>query len=541
MRLKAIHSNLTSTIKDPPTKDKSTESRLNPYDSVNYPPFSMPVTHIGRLSAIGHLFGIDIVHPKVARVLELGCGQGTNLLAMAQLFPDGKFVGVDYSETQIDLARSAAKGSGIDNVQFLFADICDLGKDLGEFDYIISHGVYSWISDPAKKALLRISKENLSPNGIAYVSYNCLPGWKMRGALRDMMLMHTGNLKDPMEKVGQSKALLGFLAGACNQDSAYGKFLSAELNLLLKCDDSYIAHEFLEDENDAFYFSDFNRDVQSFGLQYLGDAEPASMMMADIPEEAQKAFSQLKGNQVATEQYLDFLRNRTFRCSLLCHPELQFDRNIKTNRVQGMTAVSLIELKQALEGDQPAIFTAQGRDEISVTDPATALVLEAIAHNKSMPVDVLIDSLLEPLKSITEGENDEAAIIGLIGTILLRAYFTKTLDFFTSELTLSEPSPGNPCVLPLARWQAANNQKVSDYHLSMKGVDTVMATLIQLCDGTRSPEAIRSQILETVHNKQFNFNENEEVVTDPDLQKQLVINFYQSSIDKLKHFRLLVP
>lgn len=522
------------------TEGRSTESSPNPYDSVNYPSFSMPVTHIGRLSALGHLFGLDVVHPKVARVLELGCGTGANILAMAQLFPEGKFVGVDYSESQIELARSVTKGSGITNVQFLHADVCDLGKDLGEFDYIISHGVYSWISDTAKKALLRISKENLSRNGIAYVSYNCLPGWKMRGALRDMMLMHTGNLKDPMEKVGQSKALLEFLAGACNQDSSYGQFLSAELNLLLKCDDSYIAHEFLEDENDAFYFSDFNRDVQSFGLQYLGDAEPASMMMADISEDAQKVFSQLKGNQIAIEQYLDFLRNRTFRCSLLCHSELKFDRNIKPKRVKGMTAVSLIEAKQAQEGDQPAIFSTQSGDEITVTDPATVIVLETLAHNGSIPVDVLINSLFEPLKAITGSEQKEAAIVDLIGTILLRAYFTKTLDFFTTELTLTEPSPGNPCALPLARWQAANNQKVSNYHLSMKGTDAVIATLIQLCDGTRSPEAIRSQILEAVHNKQFNFNENEEAVTDPDRQKKLVLNFYQSSIDKLKKFRLLV-
>jgi methyltransferase-like protein len=523
-----------------PNKNVTAGESPNAYDVVNYPLLSISQTHIGRLSALGWLFGIDTVHPTAARVLELGCGPGTNLLAMAQLFPEGKFVGVDYSKSQIELANAAIKATGIGNVQFLHADICELGKDLGVFDYIISHGVYSWIPDSAKAALLRISKENLSPNGIAYVSYNCLPGWKMRGALRDMMLMHTGSLEDPMEKVGQSKALLQFLASACNQDSAYGKFLSSELEFLLKTDDSYIAHEFLEDENDAFYFADFHRHALGAGLNYLGDAEPASMMMADIPDDAQEAFAQLKGNQIATEQYLDFLRNRTFRCSLLCHPELKFDRNIQPSRVRGLTAVSNIEIKQALKGDQPAIFGLASGAEIKVTDPATAMVLEALAHNRSIPVDVLTDLLLEPLKAIGSGEEDKA-VRDLIGTILLRAYFTKTLDFYLSELTLRQPTPGNPYSLPLARWQVANNGKVSNYHLGMNATDAVIATLIQLCDGTRSPEAICSQILEAVQNKQLNFNDGEAVVEDPERQKELVKQFYHTSIEKLKQSRLLAP
>jgi methyltransferase-like protein len=521
-------------------ENATSEEPPNAYDIVNYPLLSISQTHIGRLSALGWLFGMDPVHPSRARVLELGCSSGTNLLAMAQLFPEGKFLGVDYSKSQIEVALEATEAIGIRNVQFLHADICELGRDFGEFDYIISHGVYSWIPDSAKAALLRISKENLSSRGIAYVSYNCLPGWKMRGALRDMMLLHTGNLKDPMEKVGQSKALLQFLASACNQDSAYGKFLAGELELLLNTDDSYIAHEFLENENDAFYFADFHRQALGAGLNYLGDAEPASMMMADISEEAQKTFAQLKGNQVAIEQYLDFLRNRTFRCSLLCHAGVEFNRNIQPSRVRSLTAVSMIDLRQALEGSQPAVFAMQGGAEISVTDPATAMVLEALALNGSIPVDVLTESLLEPLKATCPEKEDEA-ICELIYTILLRAYFTKTADFYLSELSLTEPTPGNPYSLPLARWQAANNQKVSNFYLGMTATDAIMATLIQLCDGTRSPEEICIQILEAVRKKQLNFNEGEEVISDPERQKKLVERFYFTSMEKLKKSRLLAP
>ena len=150
----------------------------------------------------------------------------------------------------------------------------------------------------------------------------------MRGALRDMMLMHTGGIPEGAEKGGQ-QALLKFLSSRVIRKSAFAN--SQKLELLLKCDDAYIAHEFLEADNDAFYFSEFHNQAGAAGLFYLGDAEPASMMMADIPKEAQASFAQLKDNLAATEQYLDFLRNRTFRrfCSVI---QLPIDRDVKSSR-----------------------------------------------------------------------------------------------------------------------------------------------------------------------------------------------------------------
>ena len=520
------------------------QSKNNPepdsYDELNYPSFSFGLTHIGRLAAIGHLFGIEAGDPTKARVLEVGCGTGINTLAMAQLFPDAQFIGLDLSKSQIEMAEKAKKEVGLENVQFLHADINDLSDDLGTFDYIISHGVYSWIPDASKQALLRINKKHLAPNGIAYISYNCLPGWKMRGALRDMMLMHTRGYSTAAEKVTQAKALLEFLSKASNNESPYGKFLSQELKLLLGCEDSYIAHEFLENDNDAFYFMDFQRQASEAGLFYLGDAQPATMMMVDIPEEAQKVFAQLKGNLAATEQYLDFLRNRTFRCTLLCHPGLPIDRDIKSFRVNGLTVVSQVILKQAHADGKPALFKAEGEVEIAIKDQMTAKVFEAVAMRSVISVNDLVDALLEPIRALNPDSTD-AQIRDLIGHTLLRGLFSKLLDLYVAEHALVEAPAGKPAALPLARWQAARGLRISSKYLWMTPLDNVTQKFMQRCDGTRTEPELKEWIVEANKTGQIIFNVDEKPITDPDKIESLINRFYTIALERLSRQGLLLP
>lgn len=513
---------------------------VNPYDELIYPSLSFNVTHIGRLAAIGRLFGVDTVYPTNARVLELGCGTGINLLAMAQLFPDAKFIGVDLSKSQIEIAENAKKASALENAQFLCADINELSNDLGSFDYIIAHGVYSWIPDSTKEALLRVSKQHLAPNGIVYVSYNCLPGWKMRGALRDMMLMHTGGLAEEADKVGQAKALLKFLSSASNQESPYGKFLSQELELLLKCDDAYIAHEFLEADNDAFYFSEFHRQAGAAGLFYLGDAEPASMMMADIPKEAQATFAQLKDNLAATEQYLDFLRNRTFRCSLLCHPGLPIDRDVKPSRVKGFTVVSLLKVKHDHGGGPVAQFVGEGGLEINVNDPVAAKIFEAVALNGSIPVEVLADSLIEPLQAL-KPDASEAQLREIIGHTLLRGLFSKLLDFYFAVHALPEAPVGKPTALPLARWQSAQGLRVSNVFLGMRQLDGITAQFIQCFDGTRTEAELKQWLVDAQQAGKITFKDNNQPIIDAAKIEALIEQLSTTTRARFLQQGLLLP
>lgn len=524
-----------------PANDVSGSSEFdNAYDAVIYPSLSFSATHIGRLAAIGRLFGMESAHPAKARVLELGCGTGINLLAMAQLFPEAKFIGVDLSKAQIEIAEQAAKKSGLGNSQFLHGDLAELGEEIGTFDYIIAHGVYSWIPDVKKEALLRVCKQRLSPNGIVYVSYNCLPGWKMRGALRDMMLMHTGSFVEETDKVGQAKELLKFLSSASNPESPYGKFLSQELELLLKSDDAYIAHEFLEADNDAFYFSEFHRQTGAAGLFYLGDAEPATMMMADIPKEAQATFAQLKDNLAATEQYLDFLRNRTFRCSLLCHPGLPIDRDVKPSRVTGFTVVPNIKIKQSY-GDGPlALFRGDGDSEISVSDPVVATIFEAVALHDSISVDVLSDSLIERLKALKPDAN-EAQLREIIGHTLLRGLFSNLMNFYLAQHDLPMAPVGRPLALPLARWQSSQGARISNLHLGMRQMDAVTARFIQCFDGTRTEAELKKWLTRAEKAGDISFKENKIPIQDAAKIEALVDQLYTATHERFLRQGLLLP
>ena len=516
-------------------------TELNAYDTLPYPPYTFPATHIGRLGAIGRIFSLPAAAPDHARVLELGCSSGTNLLAMAQIFPDADFVGIDYSAKQIQDAEVTLAATGLKNVRFIQADIANIGEDLGQFDYIITHGMYSWVPDNVKEAILRITKENLKPHGLAYISYNVLPGWRMRGALRDMMLMHTSGLKEAPAKVAQGKALIKFLAESCSDETPYGKYLRQELELLKNVDDGYIAHEFFEDENDALYFTEFLKVAAAHQLQYLGDAEPATMVVDNMPAEAAKTLKSLNLNLLATEQYMDFVRNRMFRSTLLCHPEVVLNRNVDPKCLDDLEINSLIALKTPYAEGQPAVFIGVAGNELTVNEPITADLFTRVASlgRGSKPVREIVE---ETAQAFTEQfqDKDAEAVRNDLARILIHGYFKKMADFTigsASRRTAGE----HPETLPLSRWQASRMQRVSSNRLDMLNADPFVAKLITFCDGTRDRGAIIDALIESLHNKEYQLNENNQPIEDIERGRYVVERLYDGALENLGKLGVLVP
>jgi methyltransferase-like protein/ubiquinone/menaquinone biosynthesis C-methylase UbiE len=519
----------------------SQDTRSNAYDTLPYPPYSFPATHPGRLAAIGRLFALPSASPEKARVLELGCSSGINLLAMAQIFPDAEFVGVDYSKKQIDLADEALKATNLSNIRFINDDISKISSDLGEFDFILTHGIYSWVPSDVKDAILRISRENLKPHGIAYISYNCLPGWRMRGALRDMMLMHTAGIKDIQGKVVQSKALIKFLAESCSEETPYGKYLRQELELLSRVDDSYIAHDFLETDNDALYFTDFLKAAAQHKLGYLGDAEPATMIVDNMPGQAAQTLKSLNLNLLATEQYMDFVRNRMFRSTLLCRAENQLNRAINPECLKDFYATPLVSLKQTYSETQPAIFLAQGGMELTVADPFTADIFSlAIERRGKTSVTQLLEEVAfkhaDKLK-----DKDAAAVQADLGRILINGYFKKMVDFTVGPASgyKTLESSEKPQTLPLARWQASQGHRVSSPRLDMLTADPFVSKFITLCDGTRDRDALIEAMVEAHNKKEYQLNENNQPVTDPERARFIIERLYDGSLQNLENLGLL--
>jgi methyltransferase-like protein/ubiquinone/menaquinone biosynthesis C-methylase UbiE len=511
------------------------------YDLLPYPSYTFPATHIGRLGAIGRVFGLEAADPARARVLELGCGTGFNLLAMAQIFPDGEFVGIDASKRQIEDGQEMVSATGVKNLRLVTADLSKLEEDLGKFDYIITHGIFSWVPQEVKDAILRISSENLNPNGIAYVSYNCLPGWRMRGALRDMMMMHTNGIGNTLEKVAQAKALLKFLAESCAEETPYGNYLRQELEMISKADDSYIAHEFLESDNDPLYFADFLKAAARFKLGYLGDADPSTMITDNLPGPAANTLKSLQLNLLATEQYMDFVRNRMFRSTLLCHQTAQLNRKLDPSRLAGLHVCSLISLKnENALGNAPVFGTASGA-EFSVSDPVTAEVFRHVSRMgvDSKPIEQLVEEIAAAMDDRFKGL-DPTGVQADLARILLKGYLKKMVDFTIGTPGRRTSFSENPEALPLARQQAARGLRISSQRLEMLNSDVFVAKLVTLCDGTRDREAIIAAIAAAVEKKEFQINENQQAITDPERARLVIEGLYDASIRNLTRRSILL-
>ena len=107
---------------------------------------------------------------------------------MAEVFPNSTFLGIDASSRQIDDGNGSIAALGFRNITLTCEDLLNVDEAYGKFDYIIAHGVYSWVPDNVQQKIFFICKQNLSENGIAYVTYNTYPGWRLRGMIRDLML-----------------------------------------------------------------------------------------------------------------------------------------------------------------------------------------------------------------------------------------------------------------------------------------------------------------------------------------------------------------
>lgn len=196
---------------------------------------------------------------------------------MAYSLPNSEFVGVELSKRQNEEARQQAEAIGLKNIDLRNVSIMDIDESFGEFDYIIAHGVISWVPLEVQHKMLEVCGKRLKPNGVAYLSYNTYPGWHMRGMIRDMMNIHAGPFKDPVQRIQQARALLDFLAKQCRQENTpFGMFLKQELELLSKQADGYLFHEHLEENNHPIYFHEFVKMFMPKGLRLW--ARPTSAL-----------------------------------------------------------------------------------------------------------------------------------------------------------------------------------------------------------------------------------------------------------------------
>ncbi|MCU1273446.1 MAG: hypothetical protein JWO48_877, partial [Bryobacterales bacterium] len=311
------------------------------YDELPYPGGPFAQTHPDHLATIATLFGIAPPAVERCRVLELGCGDGGNLIPIAFTLPESSFIGIDLAGSAIERGQKLIEAVKLGNIRLQQLDVMDVNAQFGEFDYIIAHGLYSWVPPHVREQILNICKSHLVPNGIAFISYNTYPGGHLRDSLREMMRFHTRNTLSPRDRVAEARELLQFLVEAHPEPDAHSAFLQHQLQGLLTRKPEHFYHDELSEHNHRFYFHEFVKDASRHGLQFLSESRLASMQAGGYAAPVIEKLRQFSQNEhLAQEQYLDFLRLRNFRQSLLCHSEATIDRTANPQRVMHLLAAS---------------------------------------------------------------------------------------------------------------------------------------------------------------------------------------------------------
>ena len=294
------------------------------YSELGYKSMPFPYTTPATLEAYAALVGISAPNPKTARVLELGATYGGNIISQALFNLDATFVGIELSQEQVEKGNEVIANAGLTNVSLVQSDIASIGSEIGTFDYIIAHGVYSWVDDGVKDALLRLIDEHLAEDGIAYISYNTYPGWHTMDEVRQLMMFSNRDKTqfNHKEKVLHGKTI-GSIVGSQilkydNLKERNSKFLGA-LRSVMQKDEYYVGHDHLEPNNDPVYFYQFNDHLEAHNLAYLCDADLTLSMVRSFDADIADTLDKLALNDhVAQEQYLDFMLDTTFRKSIIC-------------------------------------------------------------------------------------------------------------------------------------------------------------------------------------------------------------------------------
>lgn len=508
------------------------------YDEVPYESHPFAESHPDRLAAMALLFGMQPRPIERCRVLELGCAAGGNLIPMAAQLPDSEFVGVDLSGGQVSDGQALIAALGLKNITLLHKSIMDVDRSLGEFDYIICHGVYSWVPEAVQDRIMAICGQQLAPQGVAYISYNTYPGWHFRGMIRDMMIYHTRHLADPAARVAQARALLDFLSQSVVTDTAYGMMLKDELNLLQKCRDSYLFHEHLEDVNKPLYFHQFIERAAEHGLQYLGETALSAMLTSNFPKQVAETLNRVSSSLARTEQYMDFLRNRTFRQTLLCRRGIALERNLTPESIMCFYIASPAKPVQRGAGSFDKFITSRG----AALEPAHPVVHAAFrCLTERWPQALSFDELYALARA--SGSSSAATDPGdrqVLASDVLKSYTANIVELRTRRVDFVTSIGAHPTASRLAREQVKKDRVVTNQRHEAVVLDDVNRHLLPFLDGGHDREALLDELVRLVGNRVLNVQQDDAALTEGAALRAALAHALDQGLSKLARSALLV-
>ena len=524
-----------------PSQDTSGYS----YDTIPYPSYPFDATHPDHIYTLARLFNIEAKLPDEAAILELGGASGGNLIPMAVQMPNAKFVGVDLSVRQIAEGQAMIERLGLKNIQLLARDFQDIDDSFGKFDYILCHGVFSWVPPAAQNRILELCHERLTRNGIAYVSYNAYPGWFMRGMIRQMMLHHTRQLLNPVEKIKQSRALISFLVDSTEgQTTPHAQVLRQELEMLSRQSDAYLFHEHLEDNNHPMFFYQFMELAEANKLQFVGESSLASMVTSNLPPKAAEALTRLTNNLNHRSQYTDFVTNRMFRQSLLCHADVPVNRNLDEQRIAGARFAGSIRVETTdhdLSNEVEMDFKFANGRQLQLKSSVHKALLLTLAE--AWPVSLTAAEIAERVnKRLSEllvvGEQEASPTEKIVAANMLQMLARGDIDIRFVPDRFAADIPEKPATSGLARLQAASAGPITTLRHRTVNLDPPIRLLIQSVDGTKTREDLAQAVADLAAAGQLTISIKGEQPVDMETVSTATVNML---LEQLRKAALLLP
>jgi len=472
------------------TAESAERTLAETYNRTPYTGNPYCLTHPALLAAYGHLYGLSPPPATRCRVLELGCGDGGNLIPMAYELKNSEFVGIDLSSVQIAAGQQAVEALSLTNIHLKTRSIMDVNAADGRFDYIIAHGVYSWVPDAVKAQILEICRNHLAAQGLAYISYNVLPGWQFNKSMRDLMLYRTRRMEDHQECTNAAYEIVDTMISATADSNGFHdiqfRFFGKTLQ---QCHDlaGYLLHEYLEPDNDPFYFHQFARDLAQNGMQYICDAEQDDFELSGLPAQAVAKFQEIASDPLEVEQYLDFLINTRFRRSLICHAEARVDRKYQLEKISPLHAttdvIPILENEESTIDEATRFKKTNGR-AFSTEHPYAAQVLRKLSAIR--PCTMTVSSLVQRIRDAEPADpgSDSGAQAEKIGHVIQSLFFNGLLTLLGAPRICTRKISEQPTASPIARLQAPTGRITNLCHRTIVMDDDMARYILARLDGT---------------------------------------------------------
>jgi SAM-dependent methyltransferase/methyltransferase-like protein len=457
-------------------------SSPNVYDTVEYPGFAYAHTHPDQLALMSLLYGLEPAPVATCRVLEVACNEGGNLIPMAYAIPGARFVGFDIAPECIARGQERVRALGLKNIQLFAGDLLQVGPELGEFDYIIAHGLYAWVPEPVRDRLLALCEELLAPNGVAFISYNALPGSHIRKMIREVMLFATKGIEDPDEKLQAGATFIAALAATRKEGDVYKALFEEHLKRLAVKSSHTVYHDDFSPAYNPVYFSQFIEHAAQHKLQYLSEAELPVPTDPCFKADFQSVTQSISKDLLVQEQLLDLARMRMYRETLLCRAHHQLRRKFPPASFDRLLFASPA-LSEPGENDASRFYRLHDDKKLHCTNAPTIAVVEKLIA--AWPHTLRYDEITPVLKEHGLTEVDQVAMM------LLQLAIAQLIELHAWTPPLANGISERPRATETSRLDArTRDYSATLWHTQVNFTDMVGRHCLELLDGTRDRAAL---------------------------------------------------